>query len=132
MMAVQLSDDSIGKAARRQQIIDGLHDIPGQIKRVLDQDKEFQTLAKDMLGEKSLLIMGRGYQCEYLLWSAKDGVITAGERYGGIGIGFSRKYSDGARHDASRTTRERGKPGREVAMEDIYAHEQTLRAWRVP
>ena len=66
MMAVQLSDDSIGKAARRQQIIDGLHDIPGQIKRVLDQDKEFQSLAKDMLGEKSLLIMGRGYQCTCL------------------------------------------------------------------
>ena len=65
MMAVQLSDDSISKTARRQQIIDGLHDIPGQIRKVLGMDKMLQTMAKEMLGkEKSLLIMGRGYQCE--------------------------------------------------------------------
>lgn len=64
MIAVQLSDDSILKTARRQQIIDGLHDIPEQIKKVLHMDKALQQLAKDMLsGEKSLLIMGRGYQC---------------------------------------------------------------------
>ncbi|KAI9632044.1 uncharacterized protein MKK02DRAFT_41687 [Dioszegia hungarica] len=63
MMAVQLSDDSISKAARRQQIIDGLHDIPGQIRKVLGMDKALQSLAMDMLaGQKSLLIMGRGYQ----------------------------------------------------------------------
>ena len=65
MMAVQLSDDSIRKTARRQQIIDGLHDIPEQIRKVLSMDKALQTLAQDMLrGQKSLLIMGRGYQCK--------------------------------------------------------------------
>jgi glucosamine--fructose-6-phosphate aminotransferase (isomerizing) len=65
MIAVQLSDDSILKSARRQQIIDGLHEIPSQIKKVLGMDKALQTLARDMLsGQKSLLIMGRGYQCE--------------------------------------------------------------------
>lgn len=64
MMAVQLSDDSIRKTARRQQIIDGLHEIPEQIRKVLSMDKALQTLAQDMLqGQKSLLIMGRGYQC---------------------------------------------------------------------
>ncbi|EIW73568.1 hypothetical protein TREMEDRAFT_70994 [Tremella mesenterica DSM 1558] len=63
MIAVQLSDDSIKKTARREQIIDGLHDIPEQIKKVLHMDKALQQLAKDMLShEKSLLIMGRGYQ----------------------------------------------------------------------
>ncbi|WRT67797.1 glutamine-fructose-6-phosphate transaminase (isomerizing) [Kwoniella shivajii] len=63
MMAVQLSDDSIIKTARRQQIIDGLHDIPAQIKKVLAMDKALQEMAKNMLAkEKSLLIMGRGYQ----------------------------------------------------------------------
>ncbi|WWD18484.1 glutamine-fructose-6-phosphate transaminase (isomerizing) [Kwoniella shandongensis] len=63
MIAVQLSDDSISKTARRQQIIDGLHDIPAQIRKVLAMDKALQQLAKDMLAkEKSLLIMGRGYQ----------------------------------------------------------------------
>jgi glucosamine--fructose-6-phosphate aminotransferase (isomerizing) len=64
MIALQLSDDSIGKTARRQQIIDGLHEIPAQIKSVLMMDKALQQLAKDTLAkEKSLLIMGRGYQC---------------------------------------------------------------------
>lgn len=64
MIALQLSDDSIGKAERRQQIIDGLHEIPSQIKSVLMMDKALQQLAKDTLAkEKSLLIMGRGYQC---------------------------------------------------------------------
>ncbi|WWC88692.1 glutamine-fructose-6-phosphate transaminase (isomerizing) [Kwoniella dendrophila CBS 6074] len=63
MMAVQLSDDSILKTARRQQIIDGLHDIPSQIRKVLAMDKALQEMAKTMLAkEKSLLIMGRGYQ----------------------------------------------------------------------
>ncbi|WWD04842.1 glutamine-fructose-6-phosphate transaminase (isomerizing) [Kwoniella europaea PYCC6329] len=63
MMAVQLSDDSILKTARRQQIIDGLHDIPAQIRKVLAMDKALQEMAKSMLAkEKSLLIMGRGYQ----------------------------------------------------------------------
>ncbi|WVQ96663.1 glutamine-fructose-6-phosphate transaminase (isomerizing) [Kwoniella sp. CBS 9459] len=63
MMAVQLSDDSISKTARRQQIIDGLHDIPAQIRQVLAMDKSLQQMARDMLAkEKSLLIMGRGYQ----------------------------------------------------------------------
>jgi glucosamine--fructose-6-phosphate aminotransferase (isomerizing) len=64
MIAVQLSDDSISKTARRQQIIDGLHDIPAQIRKILAMDKALQQLAKDTLAkEKSLLIMGRGYQC---------------------------------------------------------------------
>ncbi|TYJ58503.1 glutamine-fructose-6-phosphate transaminase (isomerizing) [Cryptococcus floricola] len=63
MIAVQLSDDSITKTARRQQIIDGLHEIPSQIKKVLAMDRALQQMAKDMLSnEKSLLIMGRGYQ----------------------------------------------------------------------
>lgn len=64
MIAVQLCDDSILKTARRKQIIDGLHDIPAQIQKVLAMDKALQSLAKDLLSDqKSLLIMGRGYQC---------------------------------------------------------------------
>lgn len=63
MMAVQFSDDRLSKLERRQAIIDGLHDLPAQISRVLKQDKELQQLARDTLAkEKSLLIMGRGYQ----------------------------------------------------------------------
>ncbi|KAL7416483.1 glutamine-fructose-6-phosphate transaminase [Mrakia frigida] len=63
MMAVQFSDDRLSKQERRRSIIDGLHDLPSQISRVLKQDKALQQLARDTLAkEKSLLIMGRGYQ----------------------------------------------------------------------
>ncbi|KAG0356964.1 glutamine--fructose-6-phosphate transaminase (isomerizing), partial [Gamsiella multidivaricata] len=44
-------------------IIDGLHALPSHIKEVLAIDQELQRLAKDVLHkEKSLLIMGRGFQ----------------------------------------------------------------------
>jgi glucosamine--fructose-6-phosphate aminotransferase (isomerizing) len=62
MMAVQLSSDSLSKAPRRAAIIDGLHEIPQQIKQVLTKDKDIQVLAKSLCSQKSLLIMGRGYQ----------------------------------------------------------------------
>ena len=48
---------------RRSAIIDGLHDLPAQIRAVLAQDKALQNLAYNTLAkERSLLIMGRGYQ----------------------------------------------------------------------
>lgn len=63
MMAVQLSEDRISMTERRNQIIDGLHDLPAQIRSILTQDKALQTLARNTLAkERSLLIMGRGYQ----------------------------------------------------------------------
>ncbi len=66
MIALQLSDDSISKEERRLEIIEGLHEIPALIKSVLMMDKSLQQLAKDTLAkEKSLLIMGRGYQCAW-------------------------------------------------------------------
>jgi glucosamine--fructose-6-phosphate aminotransferase (isomerizing) len=81
MIAVQLSDDSISKTARRQQIIDGLHDIPAQIRKVLEMDKALQQLAKDTLAkEKSLLIMGRGYQCTSDVWIVvQDAVVRCAD-----------------------------------------------------
>ena len=63
MMAVHLSEDRISKMARRHEIIDGLHALPDQIRMVLANDKQFQDLGYNTLvNEKSLLIMGRGYQ----------------------------------------------------------------------
>jgi glutamine---fructose-6-phosphate transaminase (isomerizing) len=63
MMAVQLSEDRISMTPRRSAIIDGLHDLPAQIRAVLAQDKALQNLAYNTLAkERSLLIMGRGYQ----------------------------------------------------------------------
>jgi len=63
MMALQLSEDRISFTERRNEIIQGLHSLPGLIKRVLDEDKALQTLATGVLAtSRSLLLMGRGYQ----------------------------------------------------------------------
>ncbi|RKP06251.1 isomerising glucosamine-fructose-6-phosphate aminotransferase [Thamnocephalis sphaerospora] len=63
MMAIQLSEDRTSMTARRNEIIDELHALPGKVKRVLEQDASLKKLAQDVLHkEKSLLIMGRGFQ----------------------------------------------------------------------
>ena len=63
MMAVQLSEDRVSMMQRRHEIIDGLHALPQQLRNVLTQDKFFQELAYGTLSnQKSLLILGRGYQ----------------------------------------------------------------------
>jgi glucosamine--fructose-6-phosphate aminotransferase (isomerizing) len=47
-----------------------LHALPGQIKKVLEQDKALQHLATTVLAtSKSLLLMGRGFQ--YVIGSIK-------------------------------------------------------------
>lgn len=62
MIALLLSEDFASKRQRRADIIDGLHDISAQIRSVLNKDQEIKALAKERLvGEKSLLILGRGY-----------------------------------------------------------------------
>ncbi|KEI40113.1 uncharacterized protein L969DRAFT_93939 [Mixia osmundae IAM 14324] len=62
MMAIQLSDDRISLTPRRNEIIDGLHELPGQIKAILQLDASLQQLAPVLAKERSLLIMGRGFQ----------------------------------------------------------------------
>ncbi|TRM62218.1 hypothetical protein BD626DRAFT_558083 [Schizophyllum amplum] len=62
MMAIQLSEDRLSMTERRNQIIEGLHAMPGQIKQILGLDSELQQLATTVAGQKSLLLMGRGYQ----------------------------------------------------------------------
>ncbi|KNE57773.1 glutamine-fructose-6-phosphate transaminase (isomerizing) [Allomyces macrogynus ATCC 38327] len=63
MMAIQLGEDRVSMTARRAEIIDGLHELPRHIKEILATDAELRQLAQDVLfQEKSLLIMGRGYQ----------------------------------------------------------------------
>lgn len=62
MIALQLSEDRISFTERRNQIIDGLHALPAQIKKVLEQDSYLEQLAMTVSANKSLLLMGRGYQ----------------------------------------------------------------------
>jgi glucosamine--fructose-6-phosphate aminotransferase (isomerizing) len=62
MIALQLNEDRISFTERRNQIIDGLHALPAMIKAVLEQDKSLQQLGAEIFHNKSLLLMGRGYQ----------------------------------------------------------------------
>ena len=63
MIALQLSEDRISFTERRNQIINGLHALPAQIKKVLELDSALSQLATTVSENKSLLLMGRGYQC---------------------------------------------------------------------
>ncbi|KAG8831270.1 glutamine--fructose-6-phosphate transaminase (isomerizing) [Serendipita sp. 399] len=49
MMALQLSEDRISLTERRNEIIAGLHALPGHIARVLNNDKALQEMARDTL-----------------------------------------------------------------------------------
>lgn len=70
MMALQLSEDRISLTERRNAIIDGLHELPGQIRAILALDRNIQQLASAITKERSLLIMGRGYQYSTCLEAA--------------------------------------------------------------
>ncbi|CEF68489.1 Glutamine--fructose-6-phosphate aminotransferase [isomerizing] 1 [Strongyloides ratti] len=61
MFALSLSDDRISLVKRRQEIIDGLRNLPELIKSVLELDSKILEIAKSIYKEQSLLIMGRGY-----------------------------------------------------------------------
>ncbi|KAM9890773.1 hypothetical protein OXX79_011193 [Metschnikowia pulcherrima] len=63
MIALSLSNDSISKRNRHIEIIEGLKHIPEQIKKVLLLEDKIKQLCDDFLNEqKSLLLLGRGYQ----------------------------------------------------------------------
>ena len=63
MMALELSSDRISMESRRNAIIDDLYELPKHIKQTLTLDGDIRNLVKEsLLHQKSLLIMGRGFQ----------------------------------------------------------------------
>lgn len=63
MFALSLSDDRVSKVERRREIIQGLKLIPQQIKDVLKLENQIKHLCEnDLKDQKSLLLLGRGYQ----------------------------------------------------------------------
>jgi len=61
MFGLVMSEDSMSKKPRRDEIIKGLKELPSQIKKILDMDDKILEIAKSLFHEKSLLIMGRGF-----------------------------------------------------------------------
>ncbi|XP_063689711.1 glutamine--fructose-6-phosphate aminotransferase [isomerizing] 2-like [Bolinopsis microptera] len=61
MLSVMIGSDRISKQKRCTEIVQGLKELPDLIRRVLKKDHEILSLAKELYDEKSLLLMGRGY-----------------------------------------------------------------------
>ncbi|KAG6887182.1 hypothetical protein C0995_000620 [Termitomyces sp. Mi166 len=60
--STKLSNDRISFTKHCNQIIDSLHTLPAQIKKVLELDQAIQELTATISLKQSLLLMGRGYQ----------------------------------------------------------------------
>ncbi|OQV15241.1 Glutamine--fructose-6-phosphate aminotransferase [isomerizing] 2 [Hypsibius exemplaris] len=61
MFGLVMSEDRTSLRERRLEIIEGLRRLPEQIQEVLNQDSRVLELAQEMYQQKSLLVMGRGY-----------------------------------------------------------------------
>ncbi|KAL8587498.1 Glutamine--fructose-6-phosphate aminotransferase [isomerizing] 2 [Nucella lapillus] len=61
MFGLMFCEDRISMQGRRQEIIQGLKNLPEQIKEVLEIDDQIHALAQELYLQKSLLVMGRGY-----------------------------------------------------------------------
>lgn len=61
MFALVMSEDRISMQPRRSEIIQGLKNLPDLIKTVLKLDTKIEQISTDMYQQKSLLVMGRGY-----------------------------------------------------------------------
>lgn len=62
MLALSLSDDRLSNLERRQSIISDLQHIPDQIKQILKLEPQIKKICDRLQNEKSLLLLGRGYQ----------------------------------------------------------------------
>jgi len=63
MFALSLSEDRASKQKRREEIMEGLSNISGQIKAVLEQDQTIKKMCEEKFkNQKSLLLLGRGSQ----------------------------------------------------------------------
>lgn len=63
MMALSLSDDTLSRASRRAEIIEGLGRLSEQIREVLKLNDSIRELCDSVLADqKSLLLLGRGFQ----------------------------------------------------------------------
>lgn len=61
MFGLVLSEDRMSFRPRRQEIISSLEALPELIKEVLEQDEKVLKIAEQLYKNRSILIMGRGY-----------------------------------------------------------------------
>uniref|UniRef100_A0A7N6BHN4 glutamine--fructose-6-phosphate transaminase (isomerizing) n=1 Tax=Anabas testudineus TaxID=64144 RepID=A0A7N6BHN4_ANATE len=61
MFALMLSEDRLSLQKRRLEIINGLKVLPELIKKVLSLDEKIKAIAQELFKQRSLLVMGRGF-----------------------------------------------------------------------
>uniref|UniRef100_A0A673XCC7 glutamine--fructose-6-phosphate transaminase (isomerizing) n=1 Tax=Salmo trutta TaxID=8032 RepID=A0A673XCC7_SALTR len=61
MFGLMMSEDRISLQPRRLEIINGLKILPDMIKNVLTLDNKIKSIADELYQQKSLLVMGRGF-----------------------------------------------------------------------
>ncbi|CAG9466000.1 unnamed protein product [Pedinophyceae sp. YPF-701] len=61
MMALMLSQDSLHMLRRREEIAQGLRDLPDQVAKALLLNEQIAVLAEELKSEVSILLFGRGY-----------------------------------------------------------------------
>ncbi|XP_053735112.1 glutamine--fructose-6-phosphate aminotransferase [isomerizing] 2 [Synchiropus splendidus] len=61
MFGLMMSEDRLSQQQRRLEIIHGLKMLPELIKEVLNLDKKIRDIANELYQQKSLLVMGRGF-----------------------------------------------------------------------
>lgn len=62
LFALMMSGDKISSSDRRKEVIHALAELPAKIEEVLKLDSVIQDLSETLYKERSLLVMGRGYQ----------------------------------------------------------------------
>lgn len=81
MFSLMMSEDRFSKRDRYEAILNGLKELPEKIKEVLELDNKIQEMAKTIQEQKSVLVMGRGYNyatcLEGALVSCKNIFISA-------------------------------------------------------
>jgi len=61
LMALKVGEDRVSTQERREQIIQGLKDLPALVTKTLGTSKTVLDIATKIKDKKSLLVMGRGY-----------------------------------------------------------------------
>ncbi len=61
MIALKLSEDSLKRSKRCEEIMNDLLELPNLVRQVLQEEDKIKDLAEELAKEKSLLAFGRGY-----------------------------------------------------------------------
>lgn len=96
MIALMMCEDRLSMKPRREAIVEGLRNLPEQIKQVLALDDEVKALAEHLHHNKSLLVMGRGFnfatclegalKIKELTYMHSEGILSGELKHGPLAL----------------------------------------------